>query len=416
MAEAHDSAPEPPAPTRPTRIAFPDLIREAFATMSARPRRTITNSIGTVVGVGAFVAVIGLTTTASGQISAVFSETKASQVVISDAGATSASPTVYSFPRDADGIIDALNGVIAAGRTWPIPGGDIAIEPSLDPGAVSVVSPVHAASAGYLRALEPTMEAGVLTDEFHDLHAQRVAVVGKGAARALGITSIADSPTIYIRGSGYTVIGVLGDVRRDAGALNRVFVPASTALDAYGEPDDHSPATMLIRTHLGSAVQVSREAPRALRPDRPEVMRATPPPEVFTIESHVSDSLSSVFFAIAVVILVISGIGIANTTLVAVYERLPELGLRRSLGARPFDIATQIMTETALLGSIGGLVGTSVGVSMTIAVALAQSWTAILDPAVTLLAPLIGTVVGAAAGLVPAIRAARIQPVAALRR
>lgn len=416
MAEPHTSAPGLAVSIRTTRIGLTDLIREALASLAERPRRTILNSIGTVIGVGAFVAVLGLTTTAAGQVSSVFSTTKATQVVIDDAGATSTSSTVYSFPREADRIVESLNGVIAAGRTWPLPGGEIAIEPSLDPGVRAVKSSVHAASPGYLRALEPTLQSGVLLNDFHEAHAEHVAMLGRGAAQALGITSLLESPTIYIRGSGYTVIGILGDARRDAGALNRVFIPASTALEAYGEPDDHSPAKMLLRTRVGSAVQAAREAPLVLRPDRPALMRATPPPEVFTIESHVSEALSSAFLTLAIVVLAISGIGIANTTLVAVFERLPEFGLRRSLGARPVDIANQVLAETAILGTIGGLLGASIGVTVTLAVAVAQSWTAILDPVVTVMAPLLGTLVGGAAGLLPAVRAARVQPVVALRR
>jgi len=98
-----------------------------------------------------------------------------------------------------------------------------------------------------------------------------------------------------------------------------------------------------------------------------------------------------------------------------VLERTEEIGLRRALGARPRHIAGQFLAESAALGTVGGLIGTSVGVAVVVLSATAKDWTAVLNPAYTLPAPLIGTVVGLLAGAYPALRAARTSPLAALR-
>src|SRR5690606_3895129 len=135
-----------------------------------------------------------------------------------------------------------------------------------------------------------------------------------------------------------------------------------------------------------------------------------PPPEPQSLRRGVADDLSVLFLLLAAVSLVIGAVGIANTTMVAVLERTSEIGLRRALGARPRHIAAQFLTESAATGTIGGLLGTSLGVLTIIAVALVQRWTPLLEPAATLPAPLIGTLVGLLAGTYPALHAARIQP------
>jgi putative ABC transport system permease protein len=212
------------------------------------------------------------------------------------------------------------------------------------------------------------------------------------------------------------VVGILADVRRSPDVLLKVLIPEQTATAMYGEPEPDRAPTMLIETRLGAAGLVARQVPLALRPDRPTLLQAAPPPDPHELRDSVAGSLNSLFLILAAITLIIGAAGIANTTLVAVMERTGEIGLRRSLGARPSHIAGQFLAESTTLGTLGGLVGTAVGITVTVGAALAHHWTAILDPATTLPAPLIGTLTGLLAGLYPALRAASIEPLEALRR
>lgn len=173
---------------------------------------------------------------------------------------------------------------------------------------------------------------------------------------------------------------------------------------------------MIVETRLGAAKVVAQQLPLALRPDAPNRFRAIAPPDPQALRGSVTADLNALFMLLAAITLVIGGVSIANTTFVAVLERTSEIGLRRSLGARPRHIAAHFLAESAALGTLGGLVGTSLGVAVVVFVALAQEWTAVLQPWTVLPAPAAGTLVGVAAGLYPAIRAAKVEPVEALRR
>jgi putative ABC transport system permease protein len=141
-----------------------------------------------------------------------------------------------------------------------------------------------------------------------------------------------------------------------------------------------------------------------------------PPPDPRELRDRVAVDLSTLFLLLAVVSLVIGSVGIANTTFVAILERVPEIGLRRALGARRVHIGMQFLTESAILGGLGGLIGTALGVATVVTVAVAQHWTPILQPWTVFPAPAGGALTGLLAGLYPALRAARIEPADALRR
>ena len=172
---------------------------------------------------------------------------------------------------------------------------------------------------------------------------------------------------------------------------------------------------MVVATRIGAAQAVARQLAAAELPADPGRLVVTSPPNPQNLQSEVSGDLAGLFLILALVSLFIGAVGIANTTLVAVLERTEEIGLRRAVGARPRHIAVQFLAESTALGTLGGLIGTCIGVGTVVIFAAAKDWTAVLNPAYTLPAPLIGSVVGLLAGAYPALRAARTSPLAALR-
>jgi putative ABC transport system permease protein len=393
------------------RLRARDLGGEALAGLLQRPGRSALTMLGTVLGIGAFVAIVGLSQTASGQIGQAFSEQQATQVTVRDYGPAQA----LNFPPRADTVVDRIHGVIAAGVWWTVQFTKPAVTAMPAPGQPGLALPVIAATPGTLAASGATVQTGVLYNQFHQAHAANVAILGAVAAAQLGITSLDNQPAIFIAGQPFTVVGIIANDQRLPVLNLGVGVPAATALRLWGPPL-RSPAQMLIHTRLGAAQVVAAQAPIALRPDKPNWMKASAPVNPAQLQHAVTTSLNSLFLMLAAIALLVGAIGIANITLVAVLERTGEIGLRRALGARPVHIAAQFLGESTTLGLGGGLAGASLGVLTILAVTVYHNWTAILDPRIVVAAPAAGAIVGLLAGLYPALRASAIEPAEALRR
>lgn len=396
-----------------SRLGFRDLLRESAVTVGRRPLRTLLTGTGTILGVGAVVTTLGLSSTAAHQVSSTFDVIRATEVVVEDARPDQSDP---AFPDNVDTRLARLDGVRAAGVIWTLAERSVSTNPRWDPTSPSG-APVSivAASPGALRALHPRVSAGRLYDSFHQERAERVALLGAAAAQRLGITRVDDAPAVFVGDTALTVIGIIEDVDRYAQALRAVIVPTTTARRLAGSGERVEPQ-VLIDTAPGAAALIARQAPYALRPQDPARLNALAPPDPDVLRGRIEEDVNTLFLLLAGVSLAIGAVSIANTTLVALLERVPEIGLRRALGARPRHIAGHLLAEATATGTAGGIAGASVGIVLTVTVAAAKDWTPVLDPRLPLAAPFLGSLAGLAAGLYPAWRATRVQPVEALRR
>lgn len=404
--------------TRRTESAVPatgllpaDLWREVVATIQARPARSLLTALGTVLGVGTLIAILGLTSTASGQVSARFDAQAATTVTMSDARDPSGADP---FPLTGAGLQRALrlNGVTGAGLVYS-PATDDLVHSAVPGHAEPTSLPIVAVSASAWGALGPQLAAGRTFDGFSE-HLP-VAVLGRAAASRLGITGHGPPTAIMIGDRAFLVAGVLDDLDRRPDLLLAVIVPAGTASDLWGEPSPKEEATVIIATRPGAALQVASEAPLAVSSLDPRAVGVTPPPDPRALRDSVSQDLAALFYTLAAICMLIGAVGIANTTLVAVMERSTEIGLRRALGADRRHIATQVMAESASLGILGGIVGAAVGLAGVVVMSLLRGWSPIVEPSLLLWAPLLGLGIGAVAGLYPALQATRIEPSQALR-
>jgi hypothetical protein len=237
-------------------------------------------------------------------------------------------------------------------------------------------------------------------------------VLGPNAAAKLGVPSVQDQPAVRIGDDLYTVVGVLDGVARYPQLLGSVILPEPTAAERYNLL---APEAVVLETEIGATSLVAGQVPDALRPDEPRSIKVAFPPEPTRVKDGVQSDLNLLLLVLGAVSLLVGAIGIANVTLVSVMERTGEIGLRRALGASRSHIAAQFLLESATMGFVGGVLGASVGTLVVVGVAAYQDWTPVLSPLVPLAAPVIGLVTGLLAGLYPSRRAARMEPVDALR-
>jgi putative ABC transport system permease protein len=408
------------------RLAVADAAAEAIAGIVQRPGRTVLTMLGTILGVGAFVAVLGLTATGAGQISRQFTVLEDTTVTVEDNGpANNVAPPgtnpAIGFPANADAVAARINGVTAAGVWWPVNvDAKFTGSQALSATASQTVN-LLAASPGAVKAMDASIVAGSPLSTYENDTGQHVAMIDTTTATTLGISParLPSHPAVFVGGIAYTVIGIYSSARRVVSNESAMLIPERTALADYGNPapgiGGEEEAQLVIATRTGAAGAVAKQIAAAELPTDPSRLVVTSPPNPQSLQSEVNADLEGLYLILALISLLIGAVGIANTTLVAVLERTEEIGLRRAVGARPRHIAAQFLAESVTLGTLGGLIGTCLAVGIVVIFAATKNWTAVLNPAYTLPAPLIGSAVGLLAGAYPALRAARTSPLAALR-
>ena len=392
-----------------------DLVNEALAGLFARPGRTVLTVLGTVVGLAALVATLGLSRTAGNQIVGRFDELAATEIQVKTKLPQGTPIPPGALPWDAPARLRRLAGVAAAGNLSTVNVGDalVSTSPVHDPqGRTEFKLTVLAASPGLFDAARATLGSGRTFDEAHSLRADRVAVLGPNAARQLGISAVDNLPALRIGDQIYLVTGILAGTARQADLLGAVIIPEGTARQEYRLA---SPELVEIETDIGATTLIANQVRDALRPDDPNTLRVAFPPEPKRVREAVKSDLDVLFLLLGGVSLLVGALGIANVTLVSVMERTGEIGLRRALGATRRHIAQQFLVESGAMGLVGGIVGASLGTLVTVAVSAHNTWTPVLDPLVPLAAPLVGGLVGLISGTYPALRAAFLEPVDALR-
>ena len=394
-----------------------DLLAESLEGVGARPSRLIITLLGTVLGIASLVATMGLAQTTAGQIAKSFDLLQATRVTVEPGTAEGRGGTervTVALPWNSAERVENLVGVQRAALYAEVsPTPEVAAVQVVDPAEAAVAPPpVVAASPELLDVVAGTLTTGRFFDAGHNARGDRVVVLGKEAAEKLGINRVSGQPAVFIGGRAYSVIGILDTVGVRDNLLGSAIVPIETARADLGLT---LASSLDIQVDVGAGQVVAHQAPIALDPNNPDSFKVKAPAQTSELQGQVAADINVLFVAIGVVALVGGGIGIANVTLLSVTERRGEIGLRRALGAKTSQIAKQFILESLTTGLLGGLIGVAVGLFVLLGVCLFQHWTPVIAPWVPVGGVFVGALVGLVAGTYPALKAARIEPVDALR-
>jgi len=397
----------------------------AFDSLRAHRLRSFLTMLGVVFGVGAVIAMLSIGAGAEQQALASISRLGLHNVIVKartmpeDALREARRKSPGLTFRDAEAIVDAVPGVELAAP-------QVLIEPHRLLAGSEVLTTgfeVLGVEPNYAQMVVVDLAEGRFLDQRDERDHGQVAVIGSRLRRDLFGAGKALGAMIKIDDLWLEVVGVIAadkaggqEVGADAG---RIYVPLSTSQRKFEQQLLASPLSQIVvklaRAEGGqrAAEQIGAllERLHAGVADYELVV-----PEALLAESRRTQQLFNlVMGCIAGISLLVGGIGIMNILLASILERTREIGVRRAVGARRVDILRQFLLEAFALSAIGGVVGVVLGIVIAKAIAASAGWPTLVQPWAIVLSTGVALAVGLASGLYPAMRAARLDPIEALR-
>ena len=388
-------------------LLLADVAALAVLGLRTRPIRAALSATGVALGIATMTGVLGISASSRAQLVA----------EIDALGTNMLTATPSPFAGSQNNTLPASAPAMAA-RIGPVIS-DAAIAtintavykndhiPPADTESITV----DAASTNLLTAVEGHLVRGSFLNNATARYP--ALVLGASAASALGVDRADGTVQLWLADRWFTVTGILQPVALAPELDRTALIGFSEARQLTGSPA--LPTGLYVRTDPGSTSAVESVLAATVEPSAPQNVAVTDPTDALIARADASAALQGLLLAVGLVALLVGGIGIANVMVIAVLERRTEIGLRRALGGRRAHIAAQFIAESALLALIGGAVGAILGGFATTIYAAMRHWNATVPLTALGLAVTAAVVVGAAAGVYPALKAARLSPADALR-
>jgi putative ABC transport system permease protein len=389
------------------RLRLSDLARVATVGLRTRRMRAALSALGIAIGVAAIVAVLGLS--ASSQAGLLAEIDKLGTNLLTVTNGQTLFGEAAELPLQAPGMIARIGPVQQVQETGST-NANVYKSP-LIPAVNTNALAVQAASLDLPGAVGTTLEAGSYLNAASS-H-EPVAVLGAQAARLLGIDRLYQGERVWLGGMWFYLAGILKHAVLAPEIDNSVLV-GFPAAERYLDFDGH-PTTIYVRSVTTRTAAVQSVLAATANPESPNEVDVSQPSAALTARAEAQGALNSLFLGLGSVSLLVGAVGVANIMLIGVLERRTEIGLRRSLGATKRQIRTQFLAEALLLSLLGGAAGVTAGAISTVVYASTKNWTAVVPTSAWAGGLAAAVLIGAIAGLLPAIRAARMSPTEALR-
>jgi len=395
--------------TTSPRLRPADLAALASIGLRTRKLRAGLSALGIAIGVAAIVAVLGLASSSQAALLAEIARLGTNLLTVTN-GQTFSGGTA-ELPVAAPGMIGRLPGVLSVQDTGTVSNVNAYRSPLIPAIDTNVLS-VDAATLSLPAAAGTSLAQG----SYLNAATARlpVAVLGAAAAQRLGIDRIRPGMRIWAGGQWFYVTGILNPAVL-APEIDSEILVGFPAAQKYLSFDGH-PSQIYIRTvnTQAATTRVDNLLGAQANPEDPSEVDVARPSDVLTAQADTAGAFDDLFLGLGAVALLVGAVGVANIMVISVLERRQEIGLRRALGATRGQIRIQFLAEAIVLSLAGGAVGVAAGAVATASYARAHGEAIVIPPdawagglAATLL-------IGAAAGLLPAIRAARLSPTQAL--
>ncbi|HEX8008180.1 MAG TPA: ABC transporter permease [Trebonia sp.] len=399
----------------PARLRPGDLAALAAVGLRTRKLRAGLSALGIAIGVAAIVAVLGLARSSQAALLNQISQLGTNLLTVTN-GQTFTGQTA-ELPATAPGMIARLPGVTGVQDTGTVSGVNVYKSPYIPSVETNALS-VYAATLGLPAVAGTSLAQG----QFLNAATARepVAVLGAATARLLGIDRIRPGMRIVLgpapsSGQWFYVTGILSPDTY-APQIDSSILIGFPAAEHYLGFDGH-PSEIYVRTtpnNQAVTTRVDSLLGNQAWPANPNQVNVSRPSDALTAQADAKGALDTLFLGLGAIALLVGAIGVANIMIISVLERRSEIGLRRALGATKGQIRTQFLAEAILLSLLGGVIGVALGAAATASYARAHHEAVVIPPQAWAGGLAAAIVIGALAGLLPAIRAARLSPTQAL--